>query len=106
VGKTTLKTESLTILLYSPYWRKWGAPHFRHSRALNLYRKCVPLPLISEWLGHSNLETTLIYAYADTEMKRAAIEKATNANHPIRNTSGLDGVTLDDDTLKMLYGLR
>jgi len=82
-------------------------PHmFRHSRALNLYRKGVPLPLISEWLGHSNLETTLIYAYADTEMKRAAIEKATNANHPIRNTSGFGGVTLDDDTLKMLYGLR
>lgn len=82
-------------------------PHmFRHSRALNLYRKGVPLPLISEWLGHSSLETTLIYAYADTEMKRAAIEKATNANHPIRNTNGLDGVTLDDDTLKMLYGLR
>lgn len=82
-------------------------PHmFRHSRALNLYRKGVPLPLISEWLGHSNLETTLIYAYADTEMKRAAIEKATNANHPIRKINGFDGVNLDDDTLKMLYGLR
>ena len=39
-------------------------PHmFRHSRALSLYRKGVPLPLIAEWLGHSNLETTLIYAY-------------------------------------------
>jgi integrase/recombinase XerD len=37
-------------------------PHmFRHSRALSLYRKGMPLPLISEWLGHSNLETTLIY---------------------------------------------
>lgn len=60
-------------------------PHmFRHSRALSLYRKGVPLPLIAEWLGHSNLETTLIYAYADTEMKRAAIEKATGQNHPLR----------------------
>lgn len=30
-------------------------PHmFRHSRALQLYQKGVPLPLISEWLGHSN----------------------------------------------------
>ncbi len=58
-------------------------PHmWRHSRALHLYRKGVPLPLISEWLGHSSMETTLIYAYADTEMKRKAIEKATNANHP------------------------
>jgi site-specific recombinase XerD len=82
-------------------------PHmFRHSRALNLYRKGVPLPLISEWLGHSNLETTLIYAYADTEMKRDAIEKATDANHPLRRTQGFNGAALDDNTLKMLYGLK
>jgi len=75
-------------------------PHmFRHSRALHLYRKGVPLPLIGEWLGHSNLETTLIYAYADTEMKRAAIEKATDINHPLRKTEGFDEVVLDDETL-------
>lgn len=82
-------------------------PHmFRHSRALNLYRKGVPLPLISEWLGHSNLETTLIYAYADIEMKRVAIEKATAANHPLRNVQEFNGAELDDDTLKRLYGLK
>lgn len=82
-------------------------PHmFRHSRALNLYRKGVPLPLISEWLGHSNLETTLIYAYADIEMKRDAIEKATEANHPLRNSKKFNGAELDDDTLKRLYGLK
>lgn len=82
-------------------------PHmFRHSRALHLYRKGVPLPLISEWLGHSNLETTLIYAYADTEMKRIAIEKATDANHPLRNNKSLDVSSLDEDSLKILYGLK
>jgi site-specific recombinase XerD len=82
-------------------------PHtFRHSRALNLYRKGMPLPLISEWLGHSNLETTLIYAYADTEMKRLAIEKATSVNHPLRTTEVFYGGNLDDDTLKRLYGLK
>ena len=82
-------------------------PHmFRHSRALHLYRKGVPLPLISEWLGHSSVETTLIYAYADTEMKRAAIEKATGKNHPIRNKERFDVSELDDDTLKKLYGLK
>jgi integrase len=81
-------------------------PHiFCHSRALSLYRKGVPLPLISEWLGHSNLETTLIYAYADTEMKRLAIEKATSANYPLRTTEVFDGAKFDDDTLKRLYGL-
>jgi len=81
-------------------------PHmFRHSRALNLYRKGVPLPLISEWLGHSSPETTLIYAYADTEMKRAAIEKATDANHPLRNKAGFDEVTFDEGMFRRLYGL-
>lgn len=82
-------------------------PHmFRHSRALNLYRKGVPLPLISEWLGHSNLETTLIYAYADVEMKRVAIEKETEVNHPLRNVQKFNGAELDDETLKRLYGLK
>lgn len=82
-------------------------PHmFRHSRALHLYRKGVPLPLISEWLGHSNLEATLIYAYADTEMKRLAIEKATDSNHPLRNKISLNVKELDDNTIKRLYGLK
>lgn len=37
-------------------------PHlFRHSWAMVLYQNGVDLTLISQWLGHSNLETTLIY---------------------------------------------
>ena len=52
-------------------------PHlFRHSRAMHLYQNGMDLTLVSQWLGHSRLETTLIYAYADTEQKRLAIEKA------------------------------
>lgn len=50
-------------------------PHlFRHARAMHLYQAGMSLPLVSEWLGHSQLETSLIYAYADTEMKRAAVD--------------------------------
>lgn len=52
-------------------------PHmFRHSRAMHLYQGGMPLAVLSEFLGHEDPETTLIYAYADTEMKRQAIEKA------------------------------
>ena len=59
-------------------------PHmFRKSRAMHLYRSGMPLAILSEWLGHENPETTLIYAYADTEMKRKAIEKASE-NTPIK----------------------
>ncbi|MBD5458254.1 MAG: tyrosine-type recombinase/integrase, partial [Lachnospiraceae bacterium] len=31
---------------------------FRRTRAMHLYQAGVPLPTISEWLGHSNTETT------------------------------------------------
>ena len=52
-------------------------PHMmRHTRAMHLYRSGMPMVLLSQYLGHSQVETTMIYAYADTEMKRAAIQKA------------------------------
>lgn len=52
-------------------------PHMmRHTRAMHLYQDGVALTLISEFLGHAQIETTRVYAYADTEMKRKAIEKA------------------------------
>jgi integrase/recombinase XerD len=55
-------------------------PHMlRHSRAMHLYQNGMPLALLAEWLGHADPETTLIYAHADTEMKRQALEKANNA---------------------------
>jgi hypothetical protein len=40
----------------------------------------MPLALLTEWLGHADPETTLIYANADTEMKRQALEKANSAS--------------------------
>ena len=60
--------------------------------------------LISEWLGHSNLETTLIYAYADTEMKRKAIEAATEQNHPLRKKEVAESDDKDME-FKKAYGL-
>lgn len=52
-------------------------PHmFRHSRAMHLYQGGMPLAVLSEFLGHEDPETTLIYAYADTEMKRDAVNRA------------------------------
>lgn len=52
-------------------------PHLlRHSLAMLLYQNGMDLNLVSQWLGHSNLETTFIYAQADTELKCRAMEKA------------------------------
>ena len=82
-------------------------PHlFRHSRAMHLYQHGMDLTLVSQWLGHANLETTLIYAHADTEMKRKAIEKATSGKCDIPVTSGQRFSIDDEETLKRLYGLR
>ncbi len=80
-------------------------PHlFRHSRAMHLYQHGMDLTLISQWLGHSNLETTLIYAHADTEQKRKAIEKSMGKD--IVGGIDIPKYTIDDEyTLKKLYGL-
>jgi site-specific recombinase XerD len=52
-------------------------PHMlRHTRAIHLYRNGMPLELVSQHLGHASINTTRIYAFADTEMKREAILKA------------------------------
>lgn len=86
-----------------------GIPHlhphlFRHVRALHLYQAGMPLPLIGEWLGHSQLETTLIYAYADTEMKRIAADKVSSSK-PSVFTDEKFMFQDDDATIKKLYGL-
>jgi site-specific recombinase XerD len=83
-------------------------PHLlRHSRAMHLYQHGMDLTLISQWLGHANLETTLIYAHADTEYKREAIAKATTSDSPLVDKIHSDRYTVtDEDTLKRLYGLK
>ena len=83
-------------------------PHlFRHSCAMNLYQNGVELTLVSQWLGHSDLETTLIYAHADTELKRKAIEKAVPEDSPLREHVNSERYKIDDeDTLKVLCGLK
>jgi site-specific recombinase XerD len=82
-------------------------PHLiRHSRAMHLYQHGMDLSLVQQWLGHAQIETTHIYAYADTEHKRKAIEKSTAANNPLRSKSSAKRFTVtDEQTLKQLYGL-
>lgn len=83
-------------------------PHlFRHSRAMHLYQEGMDLTLVSQWLGHSQLETTQIYAYADTEHKRKAIAAATPQDNPLYSKLNSARYTItDDETLKKLTGLR
>lgn len=52
-------------------------PHvFRHSRAMHLLQADVNLVYIRDILGHVSIQTTEIYARADSKQKRMALEKA------------------------------
>ncbi len=59
--------------------------------------------LLSEYLGHASEETTKVYAYADTEMKRAAIDKAdiVRGNAPMPVPVWIN----DDEMILKLSGL-
>ena len=40
---------------------------FRHSIAMAMYKKGIPISYIRDFLGHSSIETTTIYSYSDGE---------------------------------------
>ena len=78
-------------------------PHqLRHTRAIHLYRNGFPLALLAEFLGHTHMETTKVYAYADTEMKRNALLKAVPENSIVPTPAVWEN---DDEMIKRLYGL-
>ncbi len=83
-------------------------PHmFRHSRAMHLYRNGMPLPLLAEWLGYVQMETTIqYYANADTQMKKEAIEKATTELNPLFQDNPEIDWENDEEMIKKLHGVR
>lgn len=59
-------------------------PHkLRHSKAMHLLKAGNPMVVIQAVLGHADVRTTSIYARADVEMTRAALEK-TSETGPAR----------------------
>jgi site-specific recombinase XerD len=52
------------------------SPHsLRHTKGMHLLQSGVPLEIIRDFLGHVDVKTTEIYARANLEMKRRALEK-------------------------------
>jgi site-specific recombinase XerD len=97
-GQSAMKANTNLIHLY---------PHlFRHTRAMHLYMAGVPLPLVSEWLGHSNMETTHIYAQASIDMKRKAVEKLAESDESVFSGDVTFKYANDDDVIKRLSGLQ
>ena len=51
-------------------------PHsLRHTTAVQLLKADVDLATISQWLGHASVNTTMRYARADIDLKRAALSQ-------------------------------
>jgi integrase/recombinase XerD len=49
-------------------------PHsIRHTTAVHLLKAGVDFASISQWLGHASLNTTMVYARADLDLKRQAL---------------------------------
>lgn len=77
---------------------------WRHTRAMHLYQHGMDLTLVSQWLGHANLETTLIYAHADIEYKQRAMNRALG-NTDVLGVAPEEYTVTDEALLKRLYGL-
>jgi integrase/recombinase XerD len=77
-------------------------PHvFRHTKAMHLLQAGVNKIYIRDLLGYVDEATTEIYAHADTELKRKALEKA----YPDMVPTEFPEWTKDDDLLMWLDNL-
>ncbi len=81
---------------------KVKAHMFRHSKAMHLLQAGVNLIYIRDFLGHVDLKTTEIYARADTETKRKAIENL----YPDLIDSNLPDWSKDQTLLSWLSELK
>lgn len=66
VAAATRTVESLTEKRLHPH-------SLRHTTAITLLKAGVDFATISQWLGHASLNTTMVYARADLDLKRQAL---------------------------------
>lgn len=66
-----------------PCFKQKVSPHtLRHTKAMHLVEGGVSLDIVRDFLGHADIKTTELYARANLEMRRAAIEKVSPAPVP------------------------
>lgn len=76
----TLDKYAQKAKVYLPTIPNSVTPHMlRHTKAMHLLESGVPIVYIRDFLGHVDISTTDIYARANVETKRQALEKASSA---------------------------
>lgn len=70
------KYAEQTAVMDGSFPRNLHAHMFRHSVAMAMYKRGVPLSYIKDFLGHANFDTVAVYAYADGETISEALRKA------------------------------
>ncbi len=78
---------------------------FRRTRAMHLLEADVPMPTISDWLGHSHIETTRIYARVTERMKREALSKLSEDGTVFKGDAVFKYAD-DEEVLRTLCGLK
>jgi len=72
VGKARSKRPSLNRTV---------TPHMlRHTKGMHLLQGGISLDMIRDFLGHVDVKTTQIYARANLEMKRKALERISDSS--------------------------
>ena len=68
--------------------KKRYTPHsFRHSIAVHMLEIGIPLPVIKNFLGHTSIEVTMIYATVSDELKNKYLKENSLASlFPEHNT--------------------
>ena len=61
---------------------------FRHSIAMAMYKAGIPISYIKDFLGHSSLDSTAIYAHADSDAMAEALRSVDQEALPVRDDEG------------------
>ena len=81
-------------------------PHiFRHTKAMHLLQSGIDVIMIRDLLGHTDVKTTEVYARADTEMKRQALQAHQQSILPSTSTNAPSWHT-NSELRSWLKGMR
>ena len=79
------------------------SPHcLRHSKAMHMVEAGINLIYIRDFLGHESIETTQVYAKANPEIRRKAIEKMESKTASI----SISDWNENPDIMSFLHSLR